>query len=182
MLKSYEQRYGKKPKLRIITHSHGGNVALNLCRIESPGYPLVVDELIFLAIPVQYETKSLVHKDCFKKIYVFYSGGDLIQIIDMQPIIKIWGKSRRRRRRSCRVPSERYFPHADNVRQAKIKRGGWALSHSDFLLPKFLKHLPELIDKLDELYDTLPEEKLHREKLLHFHIRQGKTYIRTKIF
>jgi hypothetical protein len=162
-------------KIRIITHSHGGNVALNLCPAQKNDAPLIIDELIMLAAPVQLATKDLAQSSCFKKIYSFYSGTDLYQILDFQRV--------RKKRRTLKIYSERRFEEFENVRQAKVKLNCRSLMHIEFLLKKFLRHLPLLTKELDALYDSLDDNAKKREKLLHIKSdRKGNADIRTKVF
>jgi hypothetical protein len=44
---------------------------------------LKVDKLILIGTPVQSETKKLISDPMFKKVYSFYSNGDMIQVIDI---------------------------------------------------------------------------------------------------
>lgn len=75
------------PKIRIITFSHGGNVALNLAAVQRdvPEFykrPLTIDNLIMFAAPVQKATADLTRSRIFKKIYHFYSANDQVQTMD----------------------------------------------------------------------------------------------------
>ena len=77
-----KQKYGKIEVI-VIGHSHGGNVALNLARVEdTQKQHLLIDKLVLLGTPIQSETAGYVNATCFKKIYNFYSKGDLVQTID----------------------------------------------------------------------------------------------------
>ena len=49
--REYKEKYGKNPAIRLICHSHGGNVALNLSNIHHTE-DITIDELIMLACPV----------------------------------------------------------------------------------------------------------------------------------
>jgi len=124
------------PKIRLISHSHGGNLILNLAAINKilnlksllkkapdklsdntnenesllemskmmqnlskaspkikkaksqkrwdyiPKDCLNVDEFISYGAPIQPETESFCFDDTFKKIYLFYSGEDVVQGFD----------------------------------------------------------------------------------------------------
>lgn len=141
---SYVQKYGKKPKIRIITHSHGGNVALNLAHIkDDPDF--VVDELILLACPVQEATANLIKSPLFKEVFVLYSALDLLQIIDPQGLYSHDDE--------CPLFSKRLFPTQENITQVKMKLNGRALFHSDFIRVKFVSILPQIIDKMREFHE-----------------------------
>ncbi|GEM_PF-7061823 len=132
-IKQYREKYGVEPYVRIITHSHGGNVALNLARAHTGNGPCKVDELILLACPVQATTSHLVTSPLFKKVYVLYSASDVVQVAAPQGI----GFSSRR------------FPVTPNVVQAKVKINGKSPSHFDFVTPGFMRHLAGILTHLE---------------------------------
>lgn len=72
------------PHITLITHSHGGNVALNLAAVAPEDNPLTIDRVILLACPVQQETAGLADAPMFKSIYACHSHNDQIQILDPQ--------------------------------------------------------------------------------------------------
>lgn len=159
--------------IRLISHSHGGNVLLNLSQALDHEQPLVFDELILLSCPVQYTTKEYVKHTCFKKIYSFYSS-DLYQIIDFQKV--------KRNGKTLKMHSGRRFEEIPTLRQAKIKINGWALMHIEFMLDKFLKHVPLLCKEVDSFYNNLTPQKQQREKLLHIQHCCNKTKTHHKLF
>jgi hypothetical protein len=78
---------GIYPKIKIVTYSHGGNVALNLAAVKDDDpmvmtEPFEIDELVMFATPVQKATDYLVASKMFKKVYHFYSYNDGIQTLD----------------------------------------------------------------------------------------------------
>jgi len=154
LIQQRKQQYGTTPKIRMITHSHGGNVALYLAKIKKEFAPQIkIDELILLACPVQQKTINLIKDDLFKQIYSLYSKGDLIQVIDPQGVYAIIKKTLLGKKKSTnkqRTPffSGRRFPNQDNLKQAKIKINGHAILHLDFILTKFLHHLPDILVEL----------------------------------
>ena len=80
----------EKTEITIITHSHGGNVALNLAQFaerdaaQNGSYPFAIKELILLACPVQVKTRHYVDSAFFENIYAFHSHQDNLQIVDPQ--------------------------------------------------------------------------------------------------
>lgn len=174
LLKMYHQQYPDAPLfIRLISHSHGGNVLLNLSQVENACDPLVFDELILLSCPVQYATKEYVKCSCFKKIYSFYSS-DLYQVIDFQFI--------KRNGRTLKMHSGRRFEEVSNLHQSKVKINGWGLMHIEFMLDKFLKHIPMLCRELDTFYDNLSLKEREREKLLCIRTCGHKSTIHRKLF
>ncbi len=69
-----------------------------------------------------------------------------------------------------------------SIAKQKIKINGWALMHGEFMLDKFLKHLPRLCNELDAFYESLETEKQKREKLLHIQSCKHTVTIRRKVF
>lgn len=141
LIKSYEKTYHCKPRLRILAHSHGGNVALNLA-LQANDANLVVDELILLACPVQGKNKHLVENSLFKKIYALYSALDIVQIIDPQGIYKHRGASNT-------FFSKRLFPHREGLTQMKVKVDRRAITHFEFTQSPFLNLLPNILTGID---------------------------------
>lgn len=127
------------PRIRIIGHSHGGNVALNLAHHKNS---FTIDELILLACPVQVKTKSLIKDPLFKAIYALYSALDIIQILDPQGMYK-------HKNRSNSLFSNRQFVHQSNLAQMKVKVNGRAITHSEFAQSSFLQLLPEILKQID---------------------------------
>lgn len=172
---TYAQKYPNRPLyVRLISHSHGGNVLLNLSQVQNPDSPLDIDELILLSCPVQYATKEYVKSPCFKKIYSFYSS-DLYQVIDWQRVCKN-GSS------YVKMRSNRRFEEVPNLRQAKLKIDGRFLFHIEFLCKRFVKHIPRLCQELDALYQSHSQDMCKREKLLHVHNHEDRTVIGSKLF
>ncbi len=155
---SYKATYGDLPYIRIITHSHGGNVVLNLAKVKKQDDSLTIDELILLACPVQEKTKHLIADDCFNKVYSFYSGGDTIQILDPQGLYKK-GKAKK-------LFSERTFDHHAKLRQAQVKKNGRSLMHIEFLWTSFFQYLPSLCQEIDHFYRKVIHDQERCTKVL----------------
>ena len=109
IVEPYKTKYGITPEITIITHSHGGNLVLNLAREKN--LPFSIDTLIMLACPVQHETTKFIISPVFKTIYSLYSHNDILQVLDPQfigtinhgvikaftkkstsPLKRMWGK------------------------------------------------------------------------------------------
>ncbi len=76
---------GIKPKIRLFGFSHGGTICLNLGNFEEDNkhkLNLNIEELILVGTPVHKETECLVDHPMFKKVYHFYSRGDMVQTSD----------------------------------------------------------------------------------------------------
>lgn len=146
----YRKKYGHWPVIRLITHSHGGNVALNLAKVEDhPAF--CIDELILLACPVQDQTKALTAHYCFKRIISLYSKWDTLQVGDPQGLHFRWG----REPEFCtEKPSSwfcgRIFPCHPHIAQAAIMINNGYLSHVGFLRNQFIKLLSTILDEIEE--------------------------------
>lgn len=72
--------YNAVPRIRIITHSHGGNVALWAAQAaQEDEANFTVDLLFMLATPIQQETIDCINYPFYKTIISSYSHGDNIQ-------------------------------------------------------------------------------------------------------
>jgi len=132
-----ETEKGVKPLYRVITHSHGGNVALLLAEVKKDKKKKIkIDELVLLACPVQKRTSCYTKNAMFKTMYHFYSPIDLTQVIDPQilqdPLSDMEGP----------VFSERTFPEQKNLIQLDIG----PIMHVSFFGKRFLKRLPKLLN------------------------------------
>lgn len=177
LVEEFTHTHGVTPNIRLITHSHGGNVALNLAlahaeyrknralakpRSDSEHYPidelseaeyrkrsnLVVNELVLLACPVQEKTAFLAQDQLFKKIYSLYSSLDVLQVVDPQGLYK-------NNTIDNGVFSKRRFPASFNkVAQAKIRFNKRAILHIEFLSDRLVRALPSIITKLDRWHQV----------------------------
>jgi len=156
----YKWRYGVTPKIRLVTHSHGGNVALYLAEIQTEQtIPLAIDELVMLACPVQKRTIHLIKDPMFKTIFSLYSKFDLIQVLDPQGIYEIKDIFLGRKKRKSETPffSERKFPDQPNLIQKQATHHGRAITHLEFILTKFLTQFPDtLLDMRVSLKQKTP--------------------------
>lgn len=155
IIDEYKRSYGSIPYIRIITHSHGGNVALNLSHYIQPNDGFIVDELVLLACPVQEYSKNLVTAACFKKIYSLYSLMDSIQIADPQGLYR-----QTKQLNNTKKPffSQRVFPYHQHLLQASIYNGYRGIMHIEYLMFHFVRTLPALLTELDRCADTITEQ------------------------
>ncbi len=147
LVNEYMQQYGKKPFIRIITHSHAGNVVLNMATIKNTLDDITISELILLACPVQVETAHLSTDPLFKRIYSIFSTLDSIQILDPQGLYP-------KKHKQKRVPlfSERLFEPQPHIAQVNLKINGHGIMHMGFLFNKFLTTLPFVLQEIDQCF------------------------------
>lgn len=81
---AYESKHATVPEINIITHSHGGNVALHISDFVKLDNALAINRLILLACPVQAYTKQAIEHTMFKNIYAIHSHWDMVQVGDPQ--------------------------------------------------------------------------------------------------
>lgn len=160
---TYEAR-GIKPLFKLVTHSHGGNVALHLAQVvkNDPQHVISIEELILLACPVQVETASLVNEPVFKKVFSVHSHHDILQILDPQGI-HLFTESLKQHgleftvkhlKRLGPVFSARHFLAEPNVIQLNVRYPNRELFHIEFLSPAIFSALPPLITMMKELKKT----------------------------
>lgn len=170
LTEKYEQKYNCKPIIRVLAHSHGGNVVLNMATIENTPALVHIKSLILLACPVQEKTMHLISTPMFERVYSLYSSLDMIQILAPQfkrtHIAAIHAKKRRYR---YRIPpfSSRVFPHYEHLTQTKIKINDFPISHTRFSTQEFTALLPTILQKLDEWHEESCAAHTHnKHKLL----------------
>ncbi len=155
IIKNYQKNHGQSPKIQIITHSHGGNLVLNLPKAKDErDTEFEVAELILLACPVQKKTQRYLDDPLFKRVYAFYSSLDLVQIIAPQFSYKkkVVNKQNNTVRHITKMPlfSSRAFDQHPKLVQTKIKLNGRGILHTEFVMPKFLRLLPMVMTKVDQ--------------------------------
>ena len=160
--KEYEAQ-GLTCMFKVITHSHGGNVALSLKALKGD-LGFVIDELILLACPVQTRTEAYAHDPLFKKVFSFYSQHDLLQVIDPQGAhhflesLKQHGLESTIKQREKFGPlfSGRRFEPSSSVTQLNVRYANRELFHIEFLFPTFISALPKLLTLMKNHVKTDP--------------------------
>jgi hypothetical protein len=151
--------------ITLITHSHGGNVALNLALVteEQQDTSFSIERLIILAAPVQHATAHLVSSPIFKTIISLYSLGDLTQILDPQGLYKESNIL------SNTVPlfSERLYKPSHNLVQASIFINRRKIRHITFISKRFLSKLPMVLQAIKDFCCKKDTETL---KEAHFKV------------
>jgi hypothetical protein len=149
LMQEFHAKHGRNPRLRLITHSHGGNVALSLGPVskEVRDTEFCIDELILLACPVQCETKTCIADPVFGRVYSLCSCNDLLQVVDPQGLYK--GKD------EAPLFSERYFETHPRLLQAKIRHRGRYILHIEFLKKYFYIQLPKILRAMDAWYEQI---------------------------
>ncbi len=161
ILRDYRKKHKRNPKLRVITTSHGGNVALNMANIENAHKTIHIDELILLCCPVQHETRDFVSSPLFGKVYSLYSTADYIQKLDPQGLYKD------NQRKDASLFSNRRFKPHPKLKQAKVKINGFTIGHLHFGSRRFMTVLPHMIKELGQ---WVMDKKEGVEYILSMHV------------
>lgn len=146
---NFRQTYHRAPKIQLISHSHGGNVVLNIAAVKDPHSPITIDRAILMACPVQEETKQFIHDPIFNHVDVIYSSGDITQVLDPQGLYK-----NARGKKGHPTFSARHFPAQSHVYQANISIDGHRLGHISFVRAPFITKLPSLLTAMEKLEST----------------------------
>jgi hypothetical protein len=155
----YHSQYGVFPHITLITHSHGGNVALNLAAVPDKDPALRID-VIALACPVQHETKYCIQDRIFNRFYSLYSPSDVMQIIDPQGLYLTSNNTR-----PHFELSERVFPDHTNLRQARLEINGKGVSHLGFIKKKTISALPAILNAMEQLEFSSSPQTYHEHIL-----------------
>ena len=150
--KEYVKRDGIAPVIKVVTFSHGGNVALNMAQFLRSKIKI---ELFLVACPIQPDTEKFALSECFSKIYTIYSLNDLIQVVDPANICRNIKRKIKKESTSKKILSMRYFVHdSSKIKQACVTVNGKHIGHLE-LFHLFNKHIPFVLQRLD----SLPEIK-----------------------
>jgi len=158
VIAEYEKKYGARPEvIKAISHSHGGNVLLDLTQVKDNNNEIFINELWLLACPVQKETAGYVADEMFGHIYSVHSHYDMIQIADPQGLSELKDKIKKlfavRSQKALKEIatffqekaffSERHFD-SKNVTHVHIVSKKRDLMHVEFLLLSFINALPKI--------------------------------------
>lgn len=141
LLDEYKKKYNFYPKVRVMTFSHGGNVALNMVS-HLPFFKEehIYLELLIVACPVQKVTEHLIEHPEIDFIYTIASTRDVMQVADFYKFNK-----------------KRYFPERffktskNNCCQMKVLVNNRGLGHLD-LLRSFIMHIPDCLNIADQCF------------------------------
>jgi len=184
LIARYRDRYNTEPEIHIITHSHGGNVALNLINeLELNESDIIIDELIMLAPPVQSWTKEYIHSKNCRKIYNIYSADDWIQIADPQGVQTYINNDDVKEKPTFFDLSKRTFTHHDKLTQVQVVLNHKDPGHTDFidvLYPPQLRSLfpyqfPRFLPELGDVMHTVKDISIQQ------HIQQAQKPVTLKI-
>ena len=164
LIEKYQKEYGERPYLRVIGHSHGCNVILDLSAIKPENSTLSIDQLILLACPVQKATQHLIMDPMFNSVYSLYSMADPIQVLDPQGL---YTYTRKKNIKSSLFSQRRFNPNS-KLKQVQIKLNRRAPGHKEFIFPHMIKALPSIINAMDEWneLDNAPIEKRYMIKVM----------------
>jgi len=158
-------------ELVLIGHSHGGNVLLNLAKINAEIHGnLKVDKLVLIGTPVQSETEELINDAMFKKIYSLYSNDDMVQVID---IISTQDSISKRRYKNTNIKSKLVQIELEIGNKRPCHNELWLFgdecnilyrkSLAIYPLPVFV-FVPVIINTLDTKYPDACEMLVHVDK------------------
>lgn len=154
----YKECDGIAPIIRIVTFSHGGNVALNMAQYLSSELRV---ELFLIACPVQPDTELFISADCFSKIYTIYSLQDLIQVMDPVNICRNIKRKIKKETKSKKILSTRSLSYnLDKIKQACVSVNGKHIGHLE-LFHLFNKHIPFVLRQLDSFLSIKGTNVLH---------------------
>lgn len=168
----YKQKYGVEPIIRIISHSHGGNIALLLEKVkDSDDTQFAIEQLILLACPIQSQTMHYARAPLFKNIYSLFSILDLLQIADPQGLRTINKKN------GIPLFSQRRFSPHPKIKQAAIKLDDRSIAHLEFIRLDFLSRLSGILDHIDSWDCPYSNDKnlINADKCICINTKNSKT-------
>lgn len=180
LVADYGLRYNDPLFMKLITFSHGGNVALNLVHVVSSYHPITINELILLACPVQRITASAIGNPMFEKVYSLHSHFDLLQILDpqglpelaemlqelfatspeefLEGVVPFVNTALKSFERDLFFSRRHFHPHK-NLIQVRITNGLRSPIHLEFILPTFIEALPNLLAQIRSWHKEHPIQR-----------------------
>ena len=169
---NYIKIYGTEPKIRILSHSHGGNIALLLAHVKDQNDThFLINELVLLACPVQTQTVAYASGSTFGKVYSLYSMLDVLQVCDPQ------GLQKEKHEKHVPLFSERFFPAHEKIEQVAIKINDRSIMHIEFVKLKFLAYVPMILEEIDLWHNSSKlssYEWIRQNKCLCLNTKQRK--------
>lgn len=162
LIYSYKEKYAVYPHIRIITFSHGGNVALQIAEFADLLPKELSTELIMFGSPIQASTEQFIYSGCFKKVYNIFSNNDVVQRIDPQNLYApVKDTKSFFSRRTISKPTLL-------CKQAKITIKGKGLCHLDMMhgLSPYTSYILDILDA-HHLQDVCSID-LDVENYIHF--------------
>lgn len=182
---------GQQPFIRIIAHSHGGNVALAMakeCTNQKPAF--YVDELILLGTPVNKATAHCTKDPLFTQIFSVHSHIDMIQVLDPQGLPELTAVIKKilvdatlndikdlfSAFKHEPFFSARHFEPQENLKNVRLQFNGRDIFHMECIIPDFFVRLPIIIKALEN-EDNVPKMVLTSsgDWLLNIQIKQNQT-------
>jgi hypothetical protein len=125
----------KRVKICLISHSHGGNVALHLVDCNKHMDKTVhIDDFILLGCPIQRETRNNVDSRTFGNIFHAYSRGDMAQTADM--FSSLTSRQKFSQVRRTPLPKNVYEIEVDAAGVQPSHHKLWALGRLPWPLPR----------------------------------------------
>ena len=136
-------------KIHLLTHSHGGNVALLLLHIlEIEDIPFIIDQLIMMGCPIQKITEAYAFSPAIKKIVSIYSKNDGVQKNDLQIMYSEAFKDGN----TPPIRSKRTFKnHAPHIWQIRLSINSKSYGHQLFTTELVLPHIPLITHTTEQL-------------------------------
>jgi hypothetical protein len=141
LVAAYKELCKCPPSIRIIAHSHGGNVVLNMAKLHDTQNNFCVDELTLLGCPVQHVTSPYCADPFFKAVNNIVSDVDILQVGDPQGL---YAKTKEVEKDPSFF-SERWFAPCPRLVQVRLKINGRAPFHSEMIFQPFIKTIPAII-------------------------------------
>lgn len=172
---------GDEPKIHLVAHSHGGNVALKLAGQETHNNRgLKIETLVMWGTPIQEETIYFAESSFFKTIINCYSPYDIIQMGDGFSTKNGKSNQRLQDKIDCAALQKKHV----NIRRVDIElqvNGSsisvdhanlWILGKSQSLSVE-INHLPYM------LFTPIIKELIHACDSVHMHadLKTSKTKI-----
>jgi hypothetical protein len=153
-----------QPFIRIMGHSHGGNVALAAAKAAQEKPVFFINELLMLATPVHTATADCTTSPLFQNIFSIHSHVDMIQVLDPQgwPMLSESLKKALSSFDAGHIKemfsafqqepffSERHFKPQEHLKNVRLKFNGRDVFHMEYIFFSFARRLPIIVDAIQQ--------------------------------
>jgi hypothetical protein len=162
---------GDEPRVHLVAHSHGGNVALKLAGLEnSLKRGLSIETLVMWGTPIQEETIYFAESPFFKTIINCYSPYDIIQMGDAFSTKNGRSKQRLHDKIDCASIQKKHLNSRRVDIELQVNGSSISVDHANlWILGKSqslsveINHLPYM------LFSPIIKELIHACDSVHMH-------------
>lgn len=151
----FQKKFNYKPKITIVTFSHGGNIALGMALIKTEFgvQDLFTCDLVLNACPVQEVLRECPGDTLYDRAYSLYSRSDTVQVLDPQGVFVALEDG-------AFLSQRFYFLAFNNLAQVEVLPNVNVIDHEDTIRPANLGFVPKILQLVDNVRATTGQQSI----------------------